>query len=114
MSGFEIIAAAIVIAALSVPLLLMFFKILFRLYHGKHRKLAYILAPGFVICDFLVNTYSISILFLEPPKAGEWLVTARLKRWKKIPADSKGRFKRRRDYAFKMCAELNTYDEGHC
>lgn len=113
MSDIEWIIFAIVIAALSVPILQAFFNFLFRLYHRTENKALLIpLALAFVICDFLANMYSMTILFLEPPR--EWLVTARLKRWKKLPKDSTGLKKRRRAFAWKKCKELNEYDPGHC
>lgn len=112
MDIFEYSLLGYVIAHLSIHALMVFFKVLFRLYHGGNKALAKTIAPVFILCDAAVNLYSVSLLYRERPH--EWLVTARLKRWKKLPANAKGIEKRRRDFAYRTCDELNDYDPGHC
>lgn len=100
---------------ISILILLAEYIVIMTLYHKTSRhgaKIAKILAVPFVIQDALVNWITLTILFLEPPR--ETLVTARLKRWKKLPANSRKLKKIRRKFAWFMCDILNKYDAGHC
>jgi len=97
------------IAALSIPVLLIWFELIFKLAKQKKvRWLAKLMVPLFIISDAAANIYSITILYQELPR--EWLVTDRLKRWKRIP----DRNDRRSKFAWRMCKRLNRSDPGHC
>ena len=93
-------------------LLFIEYALMFSMYHQKKlRWLAYAAAPFFVVQDAVVNIFVVTPLFLELPK--EWLVTSRLKRWKKLPSDGR-RNRFRIKFSWKMCALLNKYDPNHC
>ena len=93
-------------------LLFVEYALIFSMYHQKKlRWLAKIAAIPFVIQDAVVNIFVLTPLFLEWPK--EWLVTARLHRWK-INTPVGKRQKIRGWFAWKVCDQLNKYDPNHC
>lgn len=99
----------------SILILLVEYIVIMVLYHRTNKtgaKIAKVLAIPFVIQDALVNWFALTPLFLEFPQ--ETLVTSRLKRWKKLPADSRHIKKLRRRFAISMCRILDKYDAGHC
>lgn len=88
------------------------FIVVMKIHHKAHNKyLHYVLAAWFIPQDFVVNVVLFTIIGLELPR--EWLVTARLKRWKKSTGTSLLDAWR---YAagVKLCDILNRYDAGHC
>lgn len=104
---------------LSFAILFAEYVILMTIYHKTNKtgaKIAKVLAVPFVIQDALVNIFAVSLVFLEGPKLtkGEWLVTARLKRWKTLTKQDDRLFGWRRKFAWWMCDKLNKYDAGHC
>lgn len=99
----------------SIAILLVEYIVIMLLYHRTNRtgaKIAKVLAVPFVVQDFLVNVFAVSLLFLELPQ--EYLVTARLQRWKRIPQEHGNMKGVRRRFAWFMCDILNRYDPGHC
>jgi len=65
----------------------------------------------FIPQDVVVNIVFMSIIGMELPQ--EWLVTDRLKRWKKITG--LGRMNHlRHEFGWRVCNMLNRWDEGHC
>ena len=96
--------------------LLILYVILFKIYYAGHRYWwLYPAAAIFVVLDFLVNAIVITPLMLELPR--EWLVTDRMKRYKKIePSQSRLKWLRYH-FADNMCLILNVFDKskgGHC
>ena len=95
--------------------LVVFYIILFTFYNQKRFKyVAYAAAPLFVVYDFIVNVTAMSILMLDPPR--EWLVTHRLKRYKRdyMYGDVNYLQLYRFFVARKLCEIANKFDEGHC
>jgi hypothetical protein len=96
--------------------LLILYVILFKVYYateGDRPWWLYPLALVFVILDFLINTTLMWILMLDPPR--EWLVTARMQRYKASPANRrKGLHLYRWHVAENLCLILNLFDKGHC
>ena len=77
----------------------------------------YTLVPPFLVADWITNIL-ISPIFLDPPATPFELVTARMKRYKRVynvsyrlltPVE---RF--RLTFAIWLCRHLNRHDEGHC
>jgi len=89
------------------------FAIIMKIHHSAHNKvLHFLLALWFIPQDAVVNVVACSIIGLELPQ--EWLVTTRMKRWKKLDP-TKSRIKNwRYNFATQMCKGLNRYDMGHC
>ena len=88
------------------------FIIVMKIHHKTHNEyLHYVLAAWFVPQDIVVNWVLFSIIGMELPK--EWVVTDRLKRWKKSQSD-KSIDRHRSRIAWKLCEILNRYDAGHC
>lgn len=100
---------------LAFVILFVEYVVIMTLYHKTSRagaKIAKVLAVPFVIQDAMVNIFALTPLFLELPQ--EWLVTSRLKRWKKIRESEDRLFGFRRRFAWWMCDKLNRFDAGHC
>lgn len=91
--------------------LFLFYVILFQIHYSRFSKIAKVLAIPFVIADFATNMGPMSVLMLELPR--EYLVTARLKRYKRYTGTG-GMRGYRRDFAFWLCEKLNKYDPEHC
>ena len=97
---------------LSFVVLFIEYALMFTIYYQtKFKWVAKAFAPIFVLQDAIVNVIVMSTLFLELPE--EWLVTSRLKRWKKLNPQSlleKMRF----CFSWYMCRQLNKYDPDYC
>jgi len=96
--------------------LLVFYVVLFKVYYMGYRPWwLYPAAVVFVVLDFLINMLVMSVLMLDLPK--EWLVTDRMKTYKKLDP-SKGKLSWYRfHFADNMCLILNIFDKskgGHC
>jgi len=100
---------------LSFILLFIEFVVIMKIHHKtKNEVLHKILAIFFIPQDLVANFVFITLVGLELPKPGEWLVTARMKRWKTIdPTEGKLKWWRH-TFATKLCEQLNKYDAGHC
>lgn len=103
--------------ALSFVLLFVQFVVVMKIHHKAHNKvLHFFLVLWFIPQDIAVNLVFITLIGLEWPKWNkkEYLVTGRMKRWKKLEP-TQGRRKRwRYTFAHKVCEQLNKYDAGHC
>lgn len=98
---------------LSFFVVLLQFFIVMKIHHKAHNKiLHYIMAAWFIPQDVVVNLVAISIIGLELPQ--EWLVTTRMKRWKKLNGQVKPIEKWRWLFSVKLCDILNKADAGHC
>lgn len=88
------------------------FIVIMKIHHKVHNKyLHYVLAAWFIPQDVVVNLVLFTIIGAEPPR--EWLVTDRLKRWKKLDTDTS--LNRLRSYVgWNLCAILHKFDAGHC
>ena len=97
----------------SIVVVFVQFVIIMKIHHRAHNKTLHILLSlWFIPQDAVVNVVAASIIGLELPQ--EWLVTSRMKRWKKLDP-TKSRIKNWRYYfATKMCEQLNRHDLGHC
>lgn len=101
---------------LSLLILFVQFVVIMKIHHKAHNKLLHtLLSIWFIPQDIVVNMAFCTIVGLELPE--EWLVTARMKRWKKLDptGNAKSGIKRwRHRFATKLCNMLNKYDAGHC
>jgi hypothetical protein len=89
------------------------FIVLYWVYYRfkENRILKYLFGAFFQPQNFLFNVVVMSIIGLEIPK--EWFTTARLKRWKWLPHDSKIN-KWRITIGWKVCELMNKVDPDHC
>ena len=97
-------------------ILLIEYMVMFSLYYQTaFKRLAKLMVIPFVIQDALVNVFAVSIIGMEwpPLQDKEWLVTARLKRWKTITPQGKRQWFRHTVAHF-ICGVLNKYAPGHC
>ncbi len=98
---------------LSVVALAAQFIIVMRLHQKYHNKYLHaILGAWFIPQDMVVNVIAFTIIGLEFPK--EFLVTARMKRWKKLNPNDSDLNVYRTHVANGICNLLNKYDMGHC
>lgn len=103
---------------LSIVILFIAYVIIYSAYYQrKWRWLYYVMAIPFVILDAINNIAAMTVLTLDLPR--EWLVTGRLKRYKKqygsIPEDQLSPLQKwRYKLAIKICRQLNKYDPNHC
>ena len=88
------------------------FIVIMKIHHKVHSKyLHYALGAWFIPQDVIVNLILFSIIGFELPR--EWLVTDRLKRWKKLDTDTSLN-RLRSTVGWKLCEVLNRFDMGHC
>jgi len=93
------------------------FAIIMKIHHSAHNKVLHVLLSlWFIPQDVVVNVVAASIIGLELPE--EWLVTTRMKRWKKLDPENRAGKSRIKDwryyFATQMCKALSRYDMGHC
>ncbi len=99
----------------SIFLLMIEFALIMGISKQKRFKpVAYVAAAIFILQDLAMNLIICTIIFLDLPK--EYLVTARMKRYKKKYKTKRNNPIEKFRYYFSvyMCKYLNLFDEGHC
>lgn len=98
---------------ISFILLFVEFVVIMKIHYKAHNKYLHaVMAVFFVPQDVVANVVFTSIVGLELPQ--EWLVTSRMKRWKKLNPTQSRLYSWRFNFATKLCEQLNKHDAGHC
>ena len=105
----------------SIPVVFLFFAFTATMYHKTkgtrfEKLIKYTLVPIFVITDWYLNWTTAWIIFWDMPDSPGELVTARVKRYRKMylgRTDLNLKQRWRLGFAEKVGPMLNQYDENH-